>query len=239
MDGLRTMECEHEGVQLRGFVAVPAGEGPFPAVLVMHNALGLGEQVRDSARRLAQLGYLAVATGMYGVSADVSDEGGAGREFAALVETPERLRARTRVWFDAVAARPDVDASRIAAIGYCFGGQCVLELARSGADVKAAVSYHGLLTTHAPAAPGAIGGQVAAYCGAKDPYAPMEDITALRKEMTAAAASFQITVFGDAEHGFTDVRSDGLGRPGISYHALSDKVSWAGTLALLEEVLRG
>lgn len=240
MEPLQPVEIEHEGVLLRGFAAVPDGAGSFPAVLVMHNALGLGEQVRESARRLAALGYLAVATDMYGAEADIGSEESAGKAFQALVvDAPERLRARVVAWRDAVAARSDVDAARLAAIGYCFGGQCVLELARSGAEVKAVVSYHGLLGTHAPAAEGAVKGQVVVYCGAQDPYAPIEHVTALRKEMEAAGASYQVTVFGDAAHAFTDKdAATRAARPGIRYHALSDKVSWAGTVALLEAVLK-
>jgi dienelactone hydrolase len=140
-------------------------------------------------------------------------------------------------WFEAVRTRPDVDPARIAAIGYCFGGHCVLELARSGADVRAVCSYHGILTTHAPAQPGAVKAHVAAFCGAKDPYAPMADITALRKELEAAGASWQLGVYGDAEHGFTDPDAARLNRPGIAYDAYAYKASWAATLAILEVAL--
>jgi dienelactone hydrolase len=162
----------------------------------------------------------------------------AGGDFLGLVGSPELMRSRGNRWLEAVKALPQVDPSRVAAIGYCFGGLCVLELARSGADLQAVVAYHGLLTTQIPAAPGRIKAEIAAYCGAKDPYAPLTDIEGLRQELEAAGAHHQITVFGDAEHGFTDPHADRNGRPGISYNALADKVSWAGTLALLEAKLR-
>ena len=228
--------CEHEGVRLQGWVAVPAGAGPFPAVMVMHSALGIRHMTRDIARKLAGLGYFAVATDMYGEDADLSAPEKAGAYYAALLQTPDRLRARTALWFDTVAARGDVDAARIAAIGYCFGGKCVMELARSGREVRAAVSYHGLLTTHAPARPGDIKGEVAAWCGALDPFGPPAETQAFRAEMIAAGASWQISEFGKAAHGFTDPAAEG-GMPGIEYNALADKTSWAGTLALLELVL--
>ena len=93
---------------------------------------------------------------------------------------------------------------RIAAIGYCFGGQCVLELARSGRDARAVVSFHGGLTTHAPLEKGAFAGEIVAYCGQHDPFAPPDHTEALREELIAAEAHWQITVFGDAAHGFTD-----------------------------------
>lgn len=234
---MQPMELVHDGKRLIGQVASPTGSGPFPAVMVMHSGVGMGEFNFDVARKLAERGYLAVATDMYGPEVDLTSAESYGGAFQALLDAPDTLRSRVVAWFDAVAAREDVDASRIAAIGYCFGGYCVLELARSGADCRAVVSYHGLLTTHAPAQPGAVKAHVAAYCGANDPYAPLEHITALRKELAAAGASFTVTVYGDAEHGFTDPDAASHGRPGISYNAIAAKTSWAGTLALLDEVL--
>lgn len=236
MHGMSPIEVLHDGETLRGSVALPDGDGPFPAVLVMHNALGLGDQVYEAARLLAAHGFLAVATNMYGV--DAPSEDAAGKAFQALLENPQRLRDRTVKWREAVAARSDVDTANMAAIGYCFGGRCVLELARSGSAVKAVISYHGLLTTDAPAAPGSIQARVVAYCGGKDPYAPTADIDGLREEMETAQARYQITIFGDAEHSFTDPNAGKMGRPGISYNAVADKVSWAGTLALLDEALK-
>ena len=230
------MVCDHDGVILQGLVAVPAGEGPHPAVLVMHSGLGIGHLTQDIARNLAGLGYLAVATNMYGLDADLSTPSKTGATCAALIQEPVVLRARTALWFDAVAARADVDAARIAAIGYCLGGKCVLELARSGRDVKAAVSFHGDLTTHAAAEPGAIRGEVVALCGARDPFCPPETTQAFRAEMAAAGANWQITEWGKVAHGFTDAEGSGMA-PGIEYDPIADKVSWAGALALLEVVL--
>lgn len=234
---MQPMELVHDGKRLVGQVASPTGSGPFPAVMVMHSGVGMGEFNFDVARKLAERGYLAVATDMYGPEVDLTREESYGGAFQALLDAPDTLRSRVVAWFEAVAARDDVDASRIAAIGYCFGGYCVLELARSGADCRAVVSYHGLLTTHTPAQPGTVKAHVAAYCGANDPYAPLEHITGLRKELAAAGASFTVTVYGDAEHGFTDPDAASHGRAGISYNAIAAKTSWAGTLALLDEVL--
>ena len=235
MSELQPIVCQHDGVTLKGLVAVPAGQGPFPAVLVMHSALGLKHMVGEIAQRLAGLGYLAVASDMYGEDADLSAPEKAGGYYMGLLAEPERLRARTALWFDTVAARKDVDASKIAAIGYCFGGKCVMELARSGRDVRAVVSYHGLLTTHAPAQPGDIKGHIAAWCGALDPFGPPEETQGFRAEMVAAGADWQIGEFGKVAHGFTDPLAEG-GMPGIAYDALADKVSWAGTVLLLEHV---
>lgn len=235
---MQPMELTHDGKRLVGQVAKPAGSGPFPAVLVMHSGVGIDEFNFEKARKLADRGFLAVATDMYGTDVDLTDEASFGGAFQSLIENPDRLRSRILAWFKAIAARDDVDASRMAAIGYCFGGYCVLELARTGADLRAVVSYHGLLSTSAPAQPGTVKAHVAAYCGAKDPYAPVEHIDALREELTGAGARFSITVFGDVEHGFTDPDAARHNRPGIAYDAIAAKTAWAGTLVLLDEVLK-
>jgi dienelactone hydrolase len=231
-----TMRLTHAGAEFEAIVARPQGPGPHPAVMVMHSALGLRHMVADKARALAELGYLAIATDMYGVGADTSTPQAAGQHYMHYHDQPQLLRDRCVAWFNAIAARDDVDAARIAAIGYCFGGRCTLELARSGADVKAAVSYHGILTTHAPAQPGAVKGEVSVWCGLKDPFAPLADIDALRAELSAAGAHYHIAEFADAEHGFTDPEGEG-GMPGIAYNAIADRLSWAGTVALLGIVL--
>ena len=120
--------------------------------MVMHSAHGLGDQVRERARRLAGLGYVVVASDMYGGGVHHTDPEASGRSMMEVFSEPERLRARAVAWYEEVKNRSDVDPQRVAAIGFCFGGMCVLELARSGADVKAVISFHGLLSTSRPAA---------------------------------------------------------------------------------------
>lgn len=238
MQPLAPVRFEHENTALAGFAVRPEEHGPHPAVIVFHSALGLRHMTEAKARDLAVMGYFAVAADMYGTDADTGRPEDAGRYYMDLLQNPERLRSRAAAWFDRVAAIPDVDSGRVAAIGYCFGGRCALELARSGADVKATVSYHGILSTHAPAQAGAIKAEVVAYCGMKDPYAPPAEVEALRQELTSAKARYQITEFADAAHGFTDIDAEKLGQEGIAYHPIADRVSWAGTTALLEVVLR-
>jgi dienelactone hydrolase len=236
MTDLNTVTCHHEGASLQGQLALPSSAGPHPAVMVMHNAHGLGTQVRDSARRLAQAGYVALATDMYGGGVFHENPAAAGDSLGPLWKNPQLLRARVVAWFDWLKARPEVAVQRIAAIGYCFGGQCVLELARSGADVKAVVSFHGILTTALPAQPGAVRAQVAVYTGAEDPYAPRKHVDDFQDEMQAAGARWQIMSFGRCYHAFTDadIRTS---LPGLAYDPIADQVSWAGTLALLQAVL--
>jgi dienelactone hydrolase len=235
MGTLTAVDCTHDGLALRGWMAKPEGAGPFPTVLVMHSALGIRHMTQEVAQKLAGLGYLALATDMYGKDADISDRMKAGELYIAMLNDGPLLRERCAFWFDTAAALPEVDARRIAAIGYCFGGQCVLELARSGQDARAVVSYHGGLKTHAPLAKGAFTGEVVAYCGARDPFGPPEETVAFRAEMVAAEASWHIAEWGDVAHGFTDPAAEG-GMPGIEYNAMADAMSWAGTMALLQQV---
>ncbi|MFM6933358.1 MAG: dienelactone hydrolase family protein [Novosphingobium sp.] len=237
MKNLRAVELEHGGSVLTGQTAFPEDDGPHPAVLVMHNALGIGDHVRGVALKLADLGYVAVATDMYGGGAPAGDPVVNGAEFERIMKDPALLRARVVAWFDRVSAMPEVDAGRVAAIGFCFGGTCVLELARSGAAARAVVSYHGILTSQQPMQPGAFAGEVAAFCGAQDPYAPLAHIEGLRAEMEGAGARYAITTFGEAQHGFTDPAADSMGREGIAYNALAARLSWAATVEFLQIAL--
>ncbi len=228
---------QHEGANLVGSIFVPAGPGPHPAVMVMHTAQGTGPLTLHAARKLAELGYIALATDMFGDGVYNPTDITAITACFSPFHDPDLIRARTLAWFETLKSRPEVDPARIAAIGYCFGGQCVLELARAGADVKAVVSYHGLLTTNRPAQRETLKAQVVAYNGALDPNAPPAHTAQFRQEMIDAAAKWHITEFGNSYHGFTDVDSGCLPLPGIAYDPLADAISWAGTLALLKTLL--
>lgn len=229
----RKVSLQQEGALLEGQIMVPTGSGPLPAVLVMPTAVGLSEFELERAARLTEAGYVALVADMYGGGKHHANPKAAGDGFTSLLAAPATLRERVRAWYDLLKSRPEVDAARVAAIGYCFGGKCVLELARSGADVKAVISFHGLLGTTRPAEPGAIKGELAIYTGAHDPYAPRADVDALRQELTAASARWQITEFGSAAHAFTEPKASSYGRAGIAYEPLAARVSWGGTLALL------
>jgi dienelactone hydrolase len=234
----RAFDYRHDDVQLTGWLAQPSGPGPHPAVMVMHSALGISDVVRGKADELAAMGYVALATDMYGSAPDDGDPKAYGALFKALIDDPDLLRARIRSAFDAIRSLPGVDAGRIAAIGYCFGGQCVLELARSGAAVRSVVSFHGLLTSAQPAERGAVQAKVLAITGALDPYAPAEHVQAFQKEMTEAGVDWQVTVYGTGWHAFTDPvvgRREDL--PGLRYDAMLDRLSWAQATEFLSATL--
>jgi dienelactone hydrolase len=230
------IEVVHEGTTLRGMATVPDGAGPYPAVLMFPGATGPGPSFRRTIQELGSLGYFTVEIDMYGSDADIGTPHAAGAHFEALLNAPERLRARVVAWFEQVCAQPQVDAARVSAIGYCFGGKCVLELARSGAPVRSVTSFHGLLRTHDPMRKGAFAGHIAVWTGGRDPYAPLADFAELRAEFDAAAVDYQATLFATAQHSFTDPDHHGFAE-GIAYDPLSHRTAWAGTLALLQHAL--
>jgi dienelactone hydrolase len=238
MIALRQYDYEHDGLLLKGQLAAPDGPGPHPAVLIMHDALGLGDLVCRRAAELAGAGYVALAADMYGLGKRPAEPTEHGVHFAALQAEPENLRARVLASYEALRSLPQVDPARISAIGYCFGGQCVLELARSGAEVASVVSFHGLLTTKLPAQPGQVKAKVLSITGALDPYAPVADVETFQKEMTDAGGDWQMTLYGLGWHAFTDpdVSPD---IPGVRYDPLLDRLSWSQATAFLEATLAG
>ena len=237
MEGLQPLPLSHDGDALEAYISRPEGAGPFPTVIIYHSGLGLMPFECNKAKAVAKLGYLGVVADMFGLGARNIQPGDLSA-YEKLRSRDEFLRERVVTWFDAIAALPDTDPARIGAFGFCMGGACVLELARSGRDAKAVVSYHGTLTTHDAARKGTVKPVVAAYCGLDDPYAPADTIGTLRDEFTAAEAEFHIVEFAKVGHSFTNPDAHGE-MPGIAYDAVADAVSWAGTLALFETTLRG
>jgi dienelactone hydrolase len=221
-------------LELRGILErphTPNGQ----AVLVVHEAPGLGDNARRRTRMLADLGYLALAADLYG----------GGRTFSGT-EAMDSLRSDTSVFrrrvqasLYALHALDGVNPTRTAAIGYCFGGMAVLELARSGAPVAAVVSFHGLLRTAEPARPGEIAARVLACTGARDPLVPLDDVDVFAREMDAAAADWQLVVYGRALHSFTNRNVAGGADPRMDYDPSADRQSWAAALLFLREALGG
>jgi dienelactone hydrolase len=240
MKEMRPFEYTHEGLLFIGRLAMPPGTGPHPGVLVMHDGQGVGEFVCRRAQDLAAAGYVALATDMFGGGKRFKGPAESTPVVMALRNDGPRLRERVVASYDAFRTLPEVDASRIGAIGYCFGGQCVLELARSGADAKAVVSFHGTLGTHQPARLGALNAKALVLTGALDPFVPPKDVEAFQNEITAAGANWQMTIYGGGKHGFTDPIADEMSAmlPGVGYDPLLDRLSWAQAMAFLEAIVR-
>jgi len=236
----RVVHCQHDGTEMVGRIDLPQGPGPHPAILVFPTARGMMEHVLQVSKELAGQGYVALTVDMHGSGAffnDSNDPGAATRHLMPLFQTPGALRARVVAWFEQLRAQPDVDSNRIAAIGYCLGGQCVLELARHGADLKLVVSFHGTLGTSDPAQPGAIKATVAVYNGDADPFVSRESVTIFEDEMRSAGARWFLTHFGGVKHCYTDPGSGNMGVDGNAYDEFATFVTWAGTSALLERFL--
>jgi len=219
---------------LLGELYRPAEPGNGRAILVVHEADGIGANVRRRCAMLAGLGYVAAAADMHGDGRVLE-----GAEMAAALEafraSPELLRRRVRAAYDAMLMASGMASTQTAAIGYCFGGWSVLELARSGAPVRAVASFHGLLTTACPAEPGVITARVLACTGALDPLVPPDHVARFQAEMMRAGADWQLAVYGRALHSFTNVAVDALGDPRMAYDAAADRASWTALLTFLDQ----
>lgn len=220
----------------KGFVAFDdAASGKRPGVLVVHEWWGCNEYAQTRARMLAELGYVAIAVDMYGAGQTTTSPEEAGKLAGAVYADPKAMRALINGWLGVLKARPEVDPSRTGAIGYCFGGATVLELARSGADVGAVVSFHGNLATQSPAGPGQVKARVLVCNGADDPFIPAEDPAKFKAEMKAAGADYAFIDYGGTVHSFTNKAVDAFNIPGAKYNEQADRRSWAAMKALFEE----
>jgi len=234
----RDLDYRCDDVNLRGYLAwnEDAAE-PRPGVLVFHEGLGLGEFAMERARRLAELGYVALAADMFGDRRHASNLQEVANLVGGLRAEPEKLRARGRAALATLAALPQVDATRLAAIGFCFGGSVVLELAREGADLKAVVSFHGVLSTKIPAPSGRVKASVLVLTGAEDPLAPPDQVTAFENEMREGAVrDWQVISYGNTLHGFTNPAADGSMMRTALYNEQADRRSWASMRSLFDEV---
>jgi len=235
---IRDVDYRCEDANLRGYLAVDDGAERKPGVLVFHEGLGLGDFVMGRARRLAALGYVAFAADMFGDRRQARNLQEVATLIGGLRAEPEKLRARGRAALATLAAVPQVDPRRLAAIGFCFGGSVVLELARDGADLKAVVSFHGVLSTKLPAASGRVKASVLVCTGADDPLAPPDQVADFENEMRSAkVADWQVISYGNTLHGFTNPAADGSMLRSALYNAQADRRSWASMQRLFDEVL--
>ncbi|HKA53215.1 MAG TPA: dienelactone hydrolase family protein [Candidatus Binatia bacterium] len=236
---MKTQNIDYQDgdVTLRGFVAFDDRQSQKrPGVLVMPEAFGLGTHAKQRAERLAGLGYVALAGDPYGNGAEYSDLQEAIKYAGALREDPAKFRKRARVALDKLASLPQVDSSRLAAIGYCMGGTFSLELARDGAPLRGIVSFHGGLETQRPAVSGQVKARVLVCTGADDPFVPVAQVNALAEEMTKAGVDWQIISYGGTVHSFTNPDADRVGMQGLAYNKLSDERSWKAMVSFFEEI---
>ena len=223
------------GTALTGWLARPAG-APRAAVVVFPTIANIGPGVEQRARMLAEAGFLAMVADFYGVPGATLDE---ARALAGPLKADvDHFRARLIAAVEALRAVPEAKGLRLAAIGFCQGGQAVLELARAGVDLAFVASFHGLLGTDRRAAADAAHKPRVLVChGDADPLAPRSAVVALWEELDAAGYDWHFHAYSGVKHGFTDPANINSSRPGIGYDASADRQSWAALLNLADEVL--
>jgi dienelactone hydrolase len=232
---IEDIEYQADGLPMVGHLAVDdSTSGPRPAVLVAHEGPGLDDHAKRRAETLAGMGYVAFALDYNGEGRPLKGQAMMDR-LGGLMGDPDRIRGLGHAGLDILLAQAQTDHDKVAAIGFCFGGTMVLDLARDSADLKAVVGFHSGLATGRPAVPGAIVGSILACIGSEDPIVPLEQRIAFEQEMRAAGADWQLFVFGGAAHSFTNENAGAMKMPGIEYHAPTEARAWRAMLDLFEE----
>lgn len=233
-----TIEYGQGATTLEGtLVYDDAIKGARPGVLVVHQWKGVSEHERNHATMLAKLGYAAFCADIYGKGIRPATPQDAGAEAGKYKKNRALLRERVNAGLETFRKQKVVDPKQIAAIGYCFGGTTVIELARSGADVAGVVSFHGGLDSPTPADGKNIKCKVLACHGADDPFVPAKDLEAFESEMRDSGVDWQLIKYGGAVHSFTDRKADGSMK-GAKYDEKADKRSWEDMKDLFGELFK-
>ena len=236
MTTVRGVHYSADGLDLVGTLAIPEGAGRFPLVLIAHEGPGLDDIQRNRASEVAELGYVGFALDYHGSLSPFAERHLMMDRILGLYADPDRTRALGLAALDAVRNEPSVDSSRIAAIGYCFGGTLALELGRAGAELKAVVGFHAGLSNIRPDDSRHIAGRVLMCIGADDPLIPVEQRVAFEAEMRNAGVSFEMHVYGGVQHSFTHPWASLANLPGIAYDERAATHSWNAMRGLLTEV---
>jgi dienelactone hydrolase len=224
-------------VVLQGYLAYDDSlKGKLPGVLVFHEWNGLGAYVKTRCEQLAKLGYAAFGADIYGKGVRPMSPEESGKQAGIYRADRKLMRRRALAGLEELKKQKITDASRIAAIGYCFGGGVALELARSGADIAGAVTFHGNLDTPDPADAKRIKAKILALHGADDPYVNGEKVLAFEKEMRDAGVDWQLVLYGGAVHGFSNPANGSDSSKGLAYDEKADKRSWQALQDFLREI---
>ncbi|TGL48936.1 dienelactone hydrolase family protein [Leptospira wolffii] len=231
------VEYKQGDTVLEGYVAYPEGVKKAPGIVLVHDWLGLGENTKARANQLAELGYVAFAADIYGKGIRPKT----GEEAAKLAGTYREgdrklLRDRGQAALDALKSIEGVDPNKLAILGYCFGGTAALELARSGADLKGTISFHGGLSTPKTEDAKNIKGKVLALHGADDPFVKSEEVLAFQDEMRKSGVDWQFVSYGGAVHSFTIKEAGNDNSKGAAYNEKADKRSWIELKTFLKEI---
>jgi dienelactone hydrolase len=234
----QTVEYKHGDTVLEGYLAYDdAAVGPRPGVVIVHDWTGHNAYARRRAEQVAGLGYVAFAIDMYGKGVRAKTPADGPKLAAPFKSDRALMRARAGAGLDVLKKLPQVDPRRIAAMGYCFGGTAALELARAGNDLAGVVSFHGDLSSPHPNDAKNIKAKVLALHGADDPFVPRKDVAAFEDEMTKGHVDWQLVVYGDAVHSFTNRDAGSDKARGAAYNEKADRRSWEAMKSFFREVL--
>jgi dienelactone hydrolase len=233
----KTVSYEHDGVKLQGYLAYEDSiQGKRPAVLVVHEWWGLNEYARWRAEKLAAMGYVAFALDMYG-KGKVTKHPKQAAEWMKQVNANATLwQQRAQAGLEVLKKVPKADANRIAAIGYCFGGATVQQLAYSGAYVKGVVSFHGSLLPPADGQAKGVKAKILICHGAADPFAKEGAIQNYIAAMEKSGLDWQMMIYGGAKHSFTNPNADKVGMDALKYSKTADQRSWVDMKDFFEEI---
>lgn len=230
------------GVEMKGYYVAPKSQGASrPGVLVVHEWWGHNDYSRKRAEMLADLGYHALAVDMYGDGKTADHPKKAGEFSGMVMKNMPEAKKRFEAALKTLKSMPGVDQNNIAAIGYCFGGGIVLNMARMGVDLKGVVSYHGSLATATPAKKGQVKPEILVFNGEADPMISAKDIKDFEKEMTSAKAKYKFVSYKGALHGFTNPGATEVGKKfslPVAYDAKADEDSWAQTQVFFNSIFK-
>jgi dienelactone hydrolase len=229
------IEYEADGRRMVGWLALPAGDGRRPAVLLAHEGPGLHDHQRSRAGQLAELGYVVFALDYQGGGKSMTDREAMMARLEDLWHDTERTRRLARAGLDILLAQPRVDTTRVSAIGYCFGGHLVLELARAGTALAVVIGFHPRLATPRPRDASNITGKVLVCIGTEDPLISVGERLMFEEQMRAAGVDWRMNLYGGAQHSFTHPQVDRLEIPGLKFDRVSAERSWRAMLDLFDE----
>lgn len=239
MAAIKTREIQYtaqDGSQLIGYFAAPESDTPVPGVIVAPEWWGRNDYTEQRARELAEHGYAALAIDMYGDKKVTTASNQAYEWMMQTFEDPDTIVNRATAALNTLAAQDEVDADKLAAIGFCYGGKVALDLARSNAPLQAVATFHANLSPKAPAQEGQVQAEILVLHGEQDSMVSLDDIESFRKEMQAANVKHDVIIFKDAKHGFSNPLADERAKANgvdLGYNAEAEKQSLEAMYALL------
>jgi dienelactone hydrolase len=238
MSSQRRISHEFEGENLESVFVGRRDGAPRPTVILIPTVMGVSDLEIGFGRQLVELGYNALVADLFGKKFHGAPRDTMFGEMTRLRSDRAALRRRLQHVLELVRGLDEVAGNQIVVAGYCFGGQCALDLARSGADIAAAVSFHGLFDPPG-LPPEKIRAKVVCFHGWDDPMVPPDKVVALGNELTEAGSDWQIHAYGHVGHGFTNPHASDLQIDGVAYNALAAERSWTSFINLLEELFGG